>query len=152
MNLPILCLDFDGVIHDYKNGWKDGVIYGELTPGFLDWAHQAGKLFDLVIYSSRSKTAAGVIAMSDWLRDKARAEGWQSTREPFMRLTESDDSEPILCLLHAKRADVLVFKFAHEKPPAFLTIDDRCQPFGGSWDDKHLDPQLLRQFKPWTQG
>jgi len=139
---PILCLDFDGVIHDYREGWKDGVIYGELTPGFLDWAHEAGKLFELVIYSSRCKDDEGIISMVWWIEDKARNEGWQTANQ-FV------SDEPTMRLLHAKRADVIVFKFAHEKPPAFLTIDDRCVPFEGTWDRLGLIPEVLREFKPW---
>lgn len=115
MDKPILCLDFDGVIHDYREGWKDGTIYGELTEGFLDWATQARELFRLVVYSSRSKDADGISAMKVWMHQHGINSAW--------------------------------FEFAHEKPPAFLTIDDRCQPFGGSW--AVLDPKVLREFKPW---
>ena len=124
---PILCLDFDGVIHSYEKGWQGGVIYGSVTPGFWEWAEQAAKLFKLVVYSSRSKDSEGVAAMSSWLieeRKKWRAAGGAHTVN-----------------------DALSFEFANEKPPAFLTIDDRAIQFDGRWDS--LDPAELRNFKPW---
>lgn len=101
---PILCIDFDGVIHDYKHGWRDGTIYGHLTPGFLEWAFKAQQLFRLMVYSSRSKDAGGINDMQNWLVQ----EGW-------------DEHEILL-------------EFCSEKPAAFLTIDDRCIQFRGDWD------------------
>lgn len=115
--LPILCVDFDGVIHDYKHGWQGGKIYGDVTPGFFEWLQHARKLFRVVIYSSRSKDEGGIEAMKLWL---ARQNGGVAP----------DGLE-----------------FAAEKPPAFLTIDDRAIAFTGSWDD--LDPVKLTMFKPW---
>jgi hypothetical protein len=117
MTRRILCLDFDGVIHDYRAGWQGGVIYGELTPGFLEWAERAAPLFELVVYSSRSKTQSGIDAMKDWLK----AKGWDETK---VRL-----------------------QFAHEKPAAFLTIDDRALLFSGNWG--HFNPAGLATFQPW---
>lgn len=124
---PILCIDFDGVIHSYEKGWQNGVIYGTVTPGFFEWAEQAAKLFKLVVYSSRSKTDEGTNAMMFWLADqrkKWRAAGGQSG------------------------PDELSFEFANEKPPAYLTIDDRAVQFRGDW--AALDPKELRAFKPWN--
>lgn len=118
--LPILCLDFDGVIHSYERGWQNGEIYGTVTPGFWAWALEAQNVFRLVIYSSRSKD--GVEPMREWLRAQ-----WN---------THTDGAA----------LSMPVFEFAHEKPPAFLTIDDRAITFTGSWPDV----QILRAFKPWN--
>ena len=115
--LPILCIDFDGVIHDYRKGWQGGVIYGELTPGFLEWASEARKYFKLVIYSSRSKAVGGIDEMWNWLALQGAEMDW--------------------------------FEFAHEKPPAFLTIDDRCLTYAGDW--AKFNPIELLEFKTWAQ-
>ena len=121
--LPILCLDFDGVIHDYKKGWQNGRIYGEVTPGFFEWAETAAQSFTLVIYSSRSKTAEGRAIMLEWLLEQANKHGFPQL--PGM------------------------FTFSAEKPPAYLTIDDRCVRFDGNWTAPELYPPQLRLFKPW---
>lgn len=125
MGKPILCIDFDGVIHSYERGWQDGVIYGGVTPGFFEWATEAQKLFQLVIYSSRSKTTEGQVAMGAWLR--ARIVEWNPEGEK----------------------ELLEFRLAHEKPIAFLTIDDRAVLFNGDWSV--LPPEELIKFKPWNQ-
>ena len=117
---PILCLDFDGVIHSYERGWQDGRIYGTLTPGFVRWAGFAAERFTLVIYSSRSGSAEGVMAMERWLVEQGGA--------TFAAL----------------------FSFAAEKPPAFLTIDDRAICFRGDWADPQLAPDVLLAFRPWN--
>jgi hypothetical protein len=126
---PTLCIDFDGVIHSYEKGWQDGVIYGEVVRGFFEWVERARHQFELVIYSSRSKTDEGVMAMSLWLHEK---------RNEWIKAGgQRDPVEP------------LTFEFAHEKPAAWLTIDDRCVRFDGSWDNPLLDPEAMLRFRPW---
>ena len=116
MNKPILCIDFDGVIHSYKSGWQGAdVISDEVVPGFFEWAEQAAQHFTLIIYSSRSRQEGGIEAMQFWLINQRRK--WR----------ESGGH-------HAIEAP-LEFEFAHEKPAAFLTIDDRAICFTGTWPD-----------------
>jgi hypothetical protein len=127
---PTLCIDFDGVVHSYEKGWQNGVIYGSVLPGFWEWAEQAAKQFKLVIYSSRSKTEEGQLVMSLWMVDQRKA--WREAGG-----------------MHAVE-DKLEFEFAHEKPAAWLTIDDRAIRFEGRWDDPILAPDALRAFRPWN--
>ena len=129
---PIICVDFDGVIHSYEKGWQNGVIYGTATPGFFAWASEAVKLFRLVIYSSRSSTEEGRNAMREWV-----------------------GKESVSAIVNGELSGDFDFggffhliEFASEKPPAFLTIDDRAIQFRGDWGD--LNPTALRDFKPWN--
>jgi hypothetical protein len=125
---PILCLDFDGVIHSYTSGWKgDTIIPDPVVPGFFEWAEQAAQHFTLVVYSSRSKNPEAITAMQVWLYEQRkiwRVNGGMHTIE-----------EP------------LSFEFASEKPAAFVTIDDRAITFTGTWPDI----ETLRSFKPWNK-
>jgi hypothetical protein len=101
-----LCIDFDGVLHSYTSGWKGvEVVADPPTPGAMEWLASLQKDTGLepVIYSSRSKEHAGIVAMRGWLREHGAAVG----------------------------VDVDKLKFPTEKPAAFLTIDDRAICFTG---------------------
>lgn len=124
---PILCVDFDGVIHGYSKGWQGGAIYDDAVPGFFEWLSATTPHFTVAIYSSRSKTESGISAMREWMKiqaEKQLGDAW---------LVEDT---------------LKALEFASEKPPAFLTIDDRAIRFDGDWSK--LDPETLRAFKPWN--
>lgn len=132
MRKPILCVDFDGVIHSYKTPWSNEfTIPDPPVPGALPWLWEATRYFTVTIYSSRSKTEAGREAMQTWLRR------WSQH--------ELGEKHP----MSMEAGPVYPIAFAHEKPPAFLTIDDRALPFDGDWTA--LDLERLRSFKPWYQ-
>ena len=127
---PTICVDFDGVIHSYEKGWQNGVIYGSVVSGFFEWVERVRNACRLVIYSSRSKDEAGAVAMSLWLheqRNKWIAAGGQ--RDPIAPLE---------------------IEFAHEKPAAWLTIDDRAIRFTGDWAAPELTVDAILSFKPWS--
>lgn len=123
---PILCLDFDGVIHSYSSGWKGAdVVPDPMVPGALAFMLGALRHFDVVIFSSRSNQPGGLDAMRAWLRDEAGA-AWH----------EGPDGPGI--------EDI---RFVTEKPPAMVTLDDRALTFEGTWPDI----AALLAFKPWNK-
>lgn len=132
---PILCIDFDGVIHSYTSGWKgETVIPDPPVKGALRWLWKATEWWSVQIYSSRSKSADAREAMFKWLVEQSRAEFG-----PDHPMSAEDDYG---------RANYPI-TFAYEKPSAFLTIDDRAICFEGDWNE--FEPAELLDFKPWNK-
>jgi hypothetical protein len=118
---PILCVDFDGVIHSYTSPWQGpAIIADDPVPGAMAWLLACAAYFEVHIYSSRSKEAAGRNAMRNYIA-------------------------------HHSGSETLVseLQFSAEKPPAFLTIDDRAVTFMGGFGS--LSPERLLLFKPWNK-
>lgn len=126
MGKPILCLDFDGVIHSYSSGWKGAdVVPDPPVEGAIAFMLGALHHFDVVIFSSRSHQPGGTAAMRTWLRHHSGGAWYETPDGPGIE-------------------DV---KFATEKPPAMVTIDDRALTFDGTWPDL----PTLRAFQPWNK-
>lgn len=126
MRKPILCLDFDGVIHSYESGWKGAdVIPDPPVDGAIAFMLGALRHFDVVIFSSRSGQPGGVEAMRDWLETHADAAWYETPDGPGLE-------------------DV---RFSTEKPAAMVTIDDRALTFDGTWPLI----QTLKEFQPWNK-
>ena len=126
MKKPILCLDFDGVIHSYTSGWKGAhVIPDPPVDGAIAFMLGALNHFDVVIFSSRSNQPGGIPAMQKWLREHGQGTWYESPAGPGLE-------------------DV---RFSLEKPSAMVTIDDRAITFTGEW------PSIkeLLEFKPWNK-
>ncbi|HKT87708.1 MAG TPA: hypothetical protein VJQ59_04695 [Candidatus Sulfotelmatobacter sp.] len=123
---PILCLDFDGVIHSYTSRWQGAdVIPDEPVEGAIEFMLEALFVFDVVIFSSRSNQPGGLKAMKEWLKKHAGNAWYESS-------------------VGAGIEDV---RFVTEKPPAMVTIDDRAITFTGEWP--HATDLL--KFKPWNK-
>ena len=122
----ILCVDFDGVLHSYTSGWQGAnVINDPPVPGAMLWLHRMVKKsdYEVHIYSSRSKQEGGIDAMVDWLIEHLHIAGY------------------------SKEHVLAEIRFPTEKPPAYLTIDDRAICFRGTF------PSVLEMdnFKPWNK-
>jgi hypothetical protein len=116
--LKILLVDFDGVIHSYASGWQGADKVVDLpVNGAIDFLREAVKYFAVCIYSARSNQEGGKEAMQEAIRS------WDNNSG----LVEQMD-------------------FPTSKPPAFLTIDDRCIQFTGIFPT--IDSLL--NFKVWN--
>jgi len=131
MKNPIICVDFDGVIHSYTSGWQGvATIADPPVPGAIEWLMKHLPEPDelgmappyegpvVQIYSSRSKSWFGRRAMKKWLVKHG---------------------------LHPAYIKDGILKFPVKKPAAFLTIDDRAVCFSGQFPT--ADEMLA--FKPW---
>lgn len=126
MTKPILCLDFDGVLHSYESGWHGPTeISDPPTLGAMQFLVDAVEEFDVQVFSSRSNQTGGLEAMRDWLQERLN----EVIRADIAWRTFTAISWPI------------------EKPPAMITIDDRAIQFTGEWPSI----KSLLQFKPWNK-
>lgn len=133
---PIICVDFDGVVHAYTSPWTNAeTISDGPVPGALRWLWKATEWFQVSIYSSRSKTLDGRIAMFRWFMHHSTEEFPGEDHPMHGGTLEDIDDYPL--------------RFDHEKPAAFLTIDDRAICFEGDWGE--LEPADLLSFKPWNK-
>jgi hypothetical protein len=124
MPKPILCLDFDGVIHSYRSGWQGpAVISDPPVPGAIEFIRSAVAYFSVAIFSARSQQPGGISAMRAWL------EAWAARELPP----------------GADLAFLQQVTWPTEKPQAFVTLDDRGLTFTGEWPSL----EALRAFRPW---
>lgn len=139
--VPILCIDFDGVLHSYTSGWKGPRnIPDPPVPRAIDWLRSlltdpdcvcsmAPRYldYDVQIYSSRSRDFGARRAMKKWLRLQFRLHGYEPS-----------------CV------DELI-KFPAQKPPASILIDDHGYRFEGKFPTKEeLDNTLMSWNKKVT--
>ena len=88
---PILCLDFDGVLHWYRRGWQSPtLIDDEPVPGAVEFVNRAQEYFTVVIYSSRSSHPGGIEAMREWMKQYDFPEVSFATQKPAAFLTIDD--------------------------------------------------------------
>lgn len=156
MNKPILCLDFDGVIHSYSSGWKGATnIPDPPVEGALEFVVKSLDHFTVAIYSSRSHQWGGRRAMKRWLYEflvftgieKEPVPDWWSKYVAYISAMDPWD----VSVRDAARLIVKTVQWPNHKPSAMITIDDRALTFNGDWSDPAYSPDGLRRFRPWNK-
>jgi len=117
-----ICIDFDGVIHSYTSGWQEiDKVPDPPVPNAFECLMNYLKHYRVCVYSTRSASVKGLKAMKDWFIEY----GWPEDHNGSPRGLE----------------------FPDQKPPAWLTIDDRCIRFDGTFPT----PKEIDGFRPWTK-
>jgi hypothetical protein len=126
MGRPVICLDFDGVVHSYMSGWKGArnIPDPPVEGVFAFIATMLSYGYDVVIHSSRARHFGGIWAMRRWLKKHAGAMWYDGMGEGMEAV-----------------------RFVRWKPPAVLTLDDRAVTFDGTWPSL----ETIKGFKPWNK-
>lgn len=110
-----IAVDFDGVVHYYREGWRDGSIYDVPVPGALKALDMLRETHAVVIHTTRSPEQVAA-----WLRDR---------RVPAVAESELGSVGPLV--FWDDRERILV---TSRKLPAVAYIDDRGVRFT-TWSD-----------------
>lgn len=103
-----IAVDFDGVIHRYSKGWKDGSIYDPPVNGAREALARMHDRYDVVIFTTRVN--------------------------PDMRGSEVQMDRVLAWLdKHGFQKGEHFDSITHVKPPALVYIDDRALQFT-DWD------------------
>lgn len=105
-----VAFDFDGVIHKYSEGWKDGSIYDEINPEIVELMSMFMKM-EIPVFILSSRDSDQIVM---WMRKQ---------NMPFSIGTIEKDCE------FWKRLDMV--GVTNVKLPAQLYIDDRGYNYHG---------------------
>lgn len=112
---PTIAIDFDGVIHKYSEGWKDGTIYDKPINGSHEALFQLKHKFWVYIFTTRA-----VQDVVNWMNSKF----WGNGEMGFRTIAMPEGTR----FWHG--SDVAV---SNRKLPAMYYVDDRGIRFDGSW-------------------
>lgn len=120
MKKKTICIDFDGVLHDYSEGYKGKDVFGDMIPN-ADKATQLLKKkgWTIIIYTTRPKTAK----LEKWLKDKGIAYDYINENP-----NQPEDSKG-------------------GKLIADIYLDDRGMQFRGDWSEWLMEE--IASFQPW---
>ena len=120
MKKRTICIDFDGVLHDYSEGFKGKDVFGGMVPNAdkgTQLLHEKG--WTIIIYTTRPKTEK----LEKWLKDN-------NVAYDFINENPSQPEDSKGCKLIAD-----------------LYLDDRGMRFNGRWDEWIMSD--IAGFQPW---
>lgn len=118
MHKKIICVDFDGVIHSYDSGWNGvDVILDAPVLGALTWINDLTSMDDFDVQIYSSRSQ------------------------------NPKGVDAMIDWLSKHDFPVAKLSFPTQKPPAWLTIDDRAICFKGTFPTA----DEMRNFKPWNK-
>ena len=136
MSKPILCLDFDGVVHSYSSGWKGpATIPDPPVDGAFEFIERALEHFSVCIFSSRTGQYEDRDSGIQRVHGQAAMEKWCT--EWAIKVLGEIRGRGVMAML----------SFPGHKPSAMVTIDDRAITFDGTWPAI----EILKEFKPWNK-
>lgn len=103
-----LMIDFDGVIHSYHEGYKDGTIYGYVLEGAKETIDELSKNYQIVIFTTRVSEAQNEESIDQIKKD---IEDWLNKNEVYFDFITSD------------------------KLAAEAYIDDKAYRFENNWEE-----------------
>jgi hypothetical protein len=118
-----ICIDFDGVLHDYSDGYQGKDVFGEMIPN-ADKGTQLlkSKGWTIIIYTTRQASEK----LKSWLEDHKIA---------YDHINENPEQPE-----DAKGGKLI----------ADIYLDDRGMRFNGRWDEWLMGE--IAGFKPWQQN
>lgn len=121
MDKKTICIDFDGVIHDYSNGWQGEDVFGQMIPN-ADTATQVLKKkgWQVIIFTTRKKTK--------------KLEKWLSEHKIAYDYVNENPNQP---------------ENSSGKIVADVYLDDRGICFRGRWDEWLMRDIL--DFESWEE-
>lgn len=133
-----IAIDFDGVIHRYRNGWFDGTIYDEPRIGAFESIEKLMQKYNVFILSTRSPWQ-----INKWLKKYLYEEMPHpilANQGEFLTMQKYDFSHEVIWQPWVKFWNKeKVLGITNRKLPAIAYIDDRSVLFK-NWKD------ILKQF------
>lgn len=119
MEKKTICIDFDGVIHDYSKGWQGEDVFGQMIPNAdIGTSVLKQKGWTVIIFTTRKKT------------DKL--EQWLKEHNIVYDYINENPNQP---------------DYTSGKIIADVYLDDRGICFRGRWDQWLLRDVI--DFEPW---
>lgn len=106
-----IMIDFDGVIHSYHEGYKDGSIYGYVIENTKETIDELSIDHQIVIFTTRVSEGHNVDQGESVEEKRKQIENWLSENEIFFDFITAD------------------------KLPAIVYIDDKAIRFENNWCD-----------------